>query len=218
MLILHTTLFAPQTSDLDATDLSIAWSLLHMFKTAQMVIYNCGVESGSSQGHKHLQIFPRMDGEDFEMWPNQVVKDNESRGSPCLISRVSEALSPYVNLCIAEVTGIPHIPFKHFIDQLPTGADAQHVFRIYQRLLRDTKSALREAGAGTDYNLILVPEWLVLIPRRSRGSEPIIINAANMAGLMWVKNGERRNQVLDMGVAGLAKLGIPIEKISEIPS
>ena len=218
MLILHTTLFAPQTSDLDAMDLSIAWTLLHSFKTPQMVIYNCGVESGSSQGHKHLQIFPRMDGEDFEMWPNQVKKRNRSRGLLCHISRVSEALSNYVNLCIAEVMSIPHIPFKHSISQLPSGADTQHVFQVYQRLLKDTKETLREAGAGTDYNLILVPEWMVLIPRRSKGSEPLIINAANLVGLMWVKNEDRRNQVIDMGVRGLAELGIPIEKVSELLS
>lgn len=73
MLILHTTLFAPQTSDLDLRDMSIAWAMLHAFSTPQMVIYNCGVEAGSSQGHKHLQMFPRQDGGGFAMWPGKVI-------------------------------------------------------------------------------------------------------------------------------------------------
>lgn len=78
MLILHTTLFTPQTTDLTPLDISIAWSLLSAFKTPQMVIYNCGVEAGSSQGHKHLQIFPRQDGGEFGMWPSSVL-DGERR-------------------------------------------------------------------------------------------------------------------------------------------
>lgn len=75
MLILHTTLFVPQSDDLDEIDLAAAWAVVRGFETArQMVIYNCGVESGSSQGHKHLQIFPRMDRDgdgDFQMWPGR---------------------------------------------------------------------------------------------------------------------------------------------------
>ena len=35
-----------------------------------MVIYNCGVEAGSSIGHKHLQVLPRPGKEDFEMFPD----------------------------------------------------------------------------------------------------------------------------------------------------
>lgn len=36
-----------------------------------MIIYNCGVEAGSSQGHKHIQIFPRLDSERFQMFPSK---------------------------------------------------------------------------------------------------------------------------------------------------
>ena len=71
MLILHTTLFVPQTDDLDFADLAAAWAVLRRMKTPQMIIYNCGVESGSSQGHKHVQIFPRRDSERFGMFPSK---------------------------------------------------------------------------------------------------------------------------------------------------
>ena len=71
MLILHTTLFVPQTDDLDSTDLAAAWATSRQMNTPQMIIYNCGVESGSSQGHKHIQIFPRQDSEHFRMFPSK---------------------------------------------------------------------------------------------------------------------------------------------------
>lgn len=70
MLILHTSLFAPQTDDLDEGDITAAWEIMHKLSPPQMIIYNCGVEAGSSQGHKHLQIFPRQCDEDFQMWPS----------------------------------------------------------------------------------------------------------------------------------------------------
>lgn len=71
MLILHTTLFVPQTNDLDVDDLTAAWAILRQIETPQMIIYNCGVEAGSSQGHKHIQIFPRQDSENFQMFPSK---------------------------------------------------------------------------------------------------------------------------------------------------
>ena len=71
MLILHTTLFEPQTNDLNEGDLTAAWAILKQIETPQMIIYNCGVEAGSSQGHKHIQIFPRQDFENFQMFPSR---------------------------------------------------------------------------------------------------------------------------------------------------
>ena len=35
-----------------------------------MVIYNCGVEAGSSIGHKHLQVLPRPEKREFELFPD----------------------------------------------------------------------------------------------------------------------------------------------------
>ena len=75
MLILHTTLYESQTNDLNEADLTAGWGLLHAFKTPQILIYNCGIRSGCSQGHKHLQVFPRQDGGDFQMWPSKAPRD-----------------------------------------------------------------------------------------------------------------------------------------------
>ena len=205
MLILHTTLFQPQTDDLNETDLAAAWAILNDIKTPQMIIYNCGVESGSSQGHKHLQIFPRQDNENFSMWPSKV-EDTDGISSPLRLERIT-----FQNFGTGITTNIPGIPFKHFIIRLPQPASSSHICSQYQRLLQETKRTLRDANAGTDYNLILVREWLALIPRRSKGRGPFIANAANMVGLMWTRNEDVRDFIVEMGVNGLSELGIPVD-------
>ena len=86
MLILHTTLFVPQTNDLDESDLKAAWAILRQIETPQMIIYNCGVEAGSSQGHKHIQIFPRLDSEKFQMFPSRATS---TEGRSFCLTRMS---------------------------------------------------------------------------------------------------------------------------------
>ncbi|KAL1874448.1 hypothetical protein Daus18300_003466 [Diaporthe australafricana] len=57
--VLHTRLFAPQTDDLDATDIAAVRAVIENLRGSlgpQMAIYNCGFDAGSSQGHKHMQI------------------------------------------------------------------------------------------------------------------------------------------------------------------
>lgn len=67
--ILHTRDFAPQTDDLDLADFAAIHSVMaDLGRTApQMAIYNCGVDAGSSQGHKHMQIFALPDA--FPLFP-----------------------------------------------------------------------------------------------------------------------------------------------------
>ena len=102
------------------------------------------------------------------------------------------------------------MPFKHFVIRLPTGASSDYVFQQYRRLLNGTKRALRAANAGGDYNLVLVREWLALIPRRCKGYGNIIANAASMVGMMWMTSKEQRDELLRLSPPGLSTaLGIP---------
>lgn len=69
MLVMTTKQFAQQSDDLDASDLSAAWAVLTAFRANKLVaVYNCGVNSGASQGHKHLQFFPHPG---HTLWPEQ---------------------------------------------------------------------------------------------------------------------------------------------------
>lgn len=68
--VLHPKVFATQTTDLDDQDLTAAWTVMNRLQTPHFALYNCGVEAGSSQGHKHMQILSRP-GSDFDMFPDR---------------------------------------------------------------------------------------------------------------------------------------------------
>lgn len=87
LLILHPIEYARQVEDLDQVDIKFAWSLINGIKTAQVVLFNCGFEAGSSQGHKHLQIFPEP-GETFTLFPDREVMLD------CKSDEVSNCLYP----------------------------------------------------------------------------------------------------------------------------
>ena len=75
-----------------------------------------------------------------------------------------------------------------------------------------TKEALKAANSGTDYNLILVSEWIALIPRRKKGWGDFIANAANMVGSLWLRSEEQRDELLEKPLSDmLAELGIPLQ-------
>jgi len=77
--ILHTNEYEMQTNDLNKYDLAAAWMALTHIKPAQMMIYNCGVNAGSSQGHKHMQIFSRPDPAEFKLFPDSALVDGGMR-------------------------------------------------------------------------------------------------------------------------------------------
>lgn len=143
MLILHTTLFAPQTDDLDVGDLTAAWAILRQLETPQMIIYNCGVEAGSSQGHKHIQIFPRQDSEDFQMFPSKAAA-GEGKSSPFEQMR---ALEPETALKYLQLTSKTRHRNQHPRSTI-------HAFRrppTKQHLLRPSLHTVFEASQ-TDKN------------------------------------------------------------------
>lgn len=100
----------------------------------------------------------------------------------------------------------------HFVVRLPENSSAKQLYAQYERLLGMTKDALRAADAGTDYNLILVSEWIALIPRRKKGWGPFIANAANMVGSLWLRSEEQRDEMLEHPLLDMiAELGIPLQ-------
>lgn len=104
----------------------------------------------------------------------------------------------------------------HFVVRLPKDTSSQQVYTQYERLLGMTKNALKAADAGSDYNLILVSEWMALIPRRRKGWGPFIANAANMVGSLWLKSEEQRDDMLKHPLVDmLAELGIPLKRTAK---
>ncbi|KAF6229721.1 hypothetical protein HO173_011368 [Letharia columbiana] len=114
---------------------------------------------------------------------------------------------PYVE------TSISGVPFVHFVVRLPEKSSSKQVYTQYERLLGMAKDALKAAHAGTDYNLILVSEWMALIPRRRKGWGSFIANAANMVGSLWLRIEEQRDDMLKHPIVDmLAELGIPLQR------
>lgn len=189
MLVLPTTDFALQTDDLDLSDIAAAWAILKAFETPQMAIYNCGAAAGSSLGHKHIQIFPLPDKESMPLFPSQAV-------STTTISR-----------------NISNVPFKHFVLRISKAAQAVDVLKLYQTLLIEAGKALRDAKAGSDYNVVFTTGWIALIPRRTAvWGGPYGANGAGMVGMVTVPSLEQRQQWADLGYTNyLVRLGIPIE-------
>lgn len=128
MLVLPTTKNAPQTDDLDLSDITAAWSVLRAFDAPQLVIYNGGPAAGSSLGHKHLQMLSLPDDRNMSLFPSLAKSETEIARS------------------------LPNVPFKHFVYRIPAGASPSEVFQLYEALLIATRRALKEFGA-TDSGL-----------------------------------------------------------------
>lgn len=164
-LLLITREFAPQSTGLDAGDLSAAWALLKHFQRRHMVIYNCGYESGSSQGHKHMQLWHYPDERElgFELFPNNAASE------------------------VDVTSDIANVPHQHFVLRLPVDVDLGGLVKAYARLLQEVQRAHARCGSGPAYNVVLVKEWMCMIPRRHCGLERGAgANAAAIVGLVWI--------------------------------
>lgn len=196
MLVLPTKEFALQSDDLDASDVTAAWAILHAYHTFEpLVIYNRGVNGGSSQGHKHLQLFPvpplaPFYGKAENLWPAKATSSTE----------VSDR--------------IPNVPFKHYALRIPPQTSAKTVVDMYFRLLELTRKAHVQAGydADGDYNVTMTRDWIAVIPRTTAGPPdgPFGTSTVGMLGMPAIRDERDREKWRSLGDAKfLAKLGIP---------
>jgi len=89
---------------------------------------------------------------------------------------------------------MPRVPFHHAVKKIPTSPSPSVLSEIYSSLLR---LARVEQAAG--HNVIIVPGWILVIPR-SRGRKGILsANAAAMAGMVWVTGEEEVRQWVEQG-------------------
>lgn len=131
-------------------------------KTEQLVPCNCGVEAGSSQGHKHLQMLPNPEIDLF--------LDTKASSDDGLSS---------------EPWSVPGVPFKHFALRYPQGATAQDLLSRYEKLLEKTTDALLGASAKVAYSVVIRKPWILLIPRTHASKDGHgAINSAGILGLV----------------------------------
>lgn len=92
---------------------------------------------------------------------------------------------------------------------IPSGATTTDVYKRH-RLLLDAMRKSLGAESFAAYNLVMVKEWMIVIPRRHASRESIRANGAGMMGLVWIQDIEERKEWTRLGMAKvLAHMGIP---------
>src|SRR5262249_16767501 len=142
---------------------------------------NCTEEAGSSRRHKHMQIIPRPEN-----------------GPPLFPGRANTASLP--------------APFLYFVRQINDEfVPIQSLVEMYVSLLAQAKESLGISGdtRPCPHNVVLVKEWMMVIPRTKADIDGAIANAAGMLGMVWVANEEQLNRWIRFGPAEvLAQVGV----------
>jgi ATP adenylyltransferase len=205
MFLLHTKQFQLQTDELNESDLAAVWSLLTAFKSPQVAIYNCGVEAGASQGHKHIQMFPARGPDEHTMFPDST----ELSFGKKMYANSSD--DPNWHSLSDEVQSDRKLPFQNFAIGLESDIGTNQLLSKYELLLAAKKKALQQARYnGADHNVILVRKWMVIIPRTHANFKgKASANSAGMMGMAWVKDDDEVAHWTDLGIAKhLTYLGV----------
>ncbi|KAK4196027.1 putative 5',5'''-P-1,P-4-tetraphosphate phosphorylase [Triangularia verruculosa] len=161
-------------------------------------MFNCGIDSGCSRLHKHMQVLAVPEESEFRLWPDSGSNDG----------------------------GQEHIPFKYYkhnIDeQLDESSRERAAWTKYLAFTSAAHQALADIGHvphapdGVDlativpHNVILTREWLLVIPRTKAGMNGADANAAGYLGMVWVSDEERVKRWTDQGPTKLlTSLGLP---------
>jgi ATP adenylyltransferase/5',5'''-P-1,P-4-tetraphosphate phosphorylase II len=78
--ILHTKDFALQTDPLDLSDFEAACEVISQLDNPYVVFFNCGLDAGSSQSHKHLQLIPKPPKDEFVPFPDLQSDNQQNSG------------------------------------------------------------------------------------------------------------------------------------------
>ncbi|KAI5806039.1 ATP adenylyltransferase-domain-containing protein [Geopyxis carbonaria] len=115
-----------------------------------------------------------------------------------------------------DVEPTPTIPFKYFLHRFDATIplDLEQLVEIYNRFVKKCRELLGVVdGETVPHNVVLVKEWLLVIPRRKgavAGVSGVSANAAGMVGMEWVARQEQVDAWMEIGPGNvLADLGVP---------
>ncbi|RDA94784.1 hypothetical protein CP533_4224 [Ophiocordyceps camponoti-saundersi (nom. inval.)] len=175
-LILATTGFEPQSGLLSVRDLDALLACLRAYGQRDLfAFFNCGVHSGASQPHRHVQLLP------VEGMRQGVLAADEEAGWEPLIERQSL---------------LDEAPFVSFAEDIDAEtSSAANVRDAYLRLYRKACRALGvdadgqvDGEARVSYNLAMTAGRLVVCPRRAEGDGEVSLNGTLLAGTALVKS------------------------------
>lgn len=165
--------FEPQDALLDLADFTAWFACLAEFDG--LGFYNGGREAGSSQPHKHMQIVPL----------------------PLADSDRSIPLAPLIEAATFDgpIGTVHALAFEHAftrLDPAPREQAAVQAFERYRMLLASlgvgTVSVDGREHHDTPYNLLVTPQWMLLVPRSAEQTDGIAVNSLGFAGSLFVRD------------------------------
>jgi ATP adenylyltransferase len=185
-LLIVTRAYEAQTAPLSAADFAVLATVVGCH--GGLGFYNGGIEAGASQAHKHLQWVPEHGLEAL------------AAGLPAIAA----------GECIAH----PLFDWRHAFVRLPTAWPAGEAGGRMLAAAFDT--ACRQVGLPPDaepmppYNLLVNPDWLLLVPRRCEKWTDVSVNSLGFAGSLFARNAEQIERIRAAGpLAVLAAVGLP---------
>lgn len=184
--------YRSQNDPLDLQDIEASWEVLQRLDSPYYAMYNCTPDAGCSRHHKHTQIMPKPECADSQSTGFCLFPDNKSQ----------------------EIQ-VPYVYFVHHFNAAGQGepVDGKAIFGVYTSLLEKCREALGIAKADSvttcPHNMVLVKEWMVMIPRRRGNFAGAGANAAGMMGTPTMINKELFKIWTDLGPAKiLSELGV----------
>lgn len=166
-----------QTEALNAEDLTTAFNVISQLDSTSgprhMAFYNCGKASGSSQDHKHLQLF-----------------------------KLPTGFVPFQETQLHEGTGAFTTAFAHFTFPVDENMTGERLVQIYVDLLGKARGATTSRdnpNSVPSHNVLLTSTFMCVVPRStsktsvsdSHGeSHQLGINATGYLGLLLAKSRE----------------------------
>lgn len=140
-----------------------------------LCFYNCGLVSGASQGHKHVQIVPA------------VVEERDLPPQRYFLDALAEPLG-------ADARTIPGLKFRHAFRKIGEG---DSWVKVYGEMLEQLGMKAGEGRTEQSYNLVCKHDWMFVVPRacecakieRKEGEVvEMSVNSLGFAGSFLVKN------------------------------
>jgi ATP adenylyltransferase len=187
-LLIVTRAFEDQERVLGRADFEALLACMDEFPS--LGFYNGGAAAGASQRHKHLQLVPLPLAPEGPAIPVQPLLDG---------ARVQGGFGT-----------APGFPFAHVLCPRPPSAEETRA--LYLAMLERAGIPPREAPDGlrqsAPYNLLLGPDWMLLVPRSRECFDGLSVNALAYAGSLFVRDGRQLQRIREAGpLAVLAAAG-----------
>ncbi|KAI9486711.1 MAG: ATP adenylyltransferase-domain-containing protein [Benjaminiella poitrasii] len=212
-LIIATKEFKKQSAPLLPNDLYETFKVLKDFGASHpaLAFYNCGEQSGASQGHKHVQVLPLK---------------HENDPQPPIKKLFDEIHDRHVG----QIYAINKLPFVHVILPLDnniirnantreelTDYLVQMFFGVLDAMFQQLRENAQPLNAS--YNFLMTQDFMMLIPRSQEKASiehngktfELSINSLGFAGLLLCKTEEQlealkaQENLMDV----LTQIGIP---------